>query len=433
MSATALVDSDGAERRLQLLLQEFNHIAPALSPASLRAAAEQISLLASSAHAESKKVNDQNVQSSDEKANAEDRCAACGVETWIEGNWMLLCDGANCGKAYHTLCLIPQLDAVPDGDWLCPDCVPPRASVIGALTSSSQPHVVPEAGGFKLHLSERSLTGYAGVTDERAKGLQRAHHAVAGKVGGKNVNLGYFATPVEAAIAIAKYREEHPEVVWHGKPGARTCKATVSTSITVYQTERALSVAEDDEFVEAVEVQSTSPLQPATELAVTGQRKRRPPADYATLPPLAPAVAEAGGFRLHLSERSLTGYAGVTDERAKGYKRAHHAIAGKVGGKSVNLGYFTTPVEAAIAIAKYREEHPEVAWRACRHEETVMSTTPINGLWREHRSELVTSEPADPNMALTSLPRQHVVPEAGGFKLHLSERSPTRYAGVQRA
>ena len=285
MSATALVDSDGAERRLQLLLQEFNHIAPALSPASLRAAAEQISLLASSAHAESKKVNDQNVQSSDEKANAEDRCAACGVETWIEGNWMLLCDGANCGKAYHTLCLIPQLDAVPDGDWLCPDCVPPRASVIGALTSSSQPHVVPEAGGFKLHLSERSLTGYAGVTDERAKGLQRAHHAIAGKVGGKNVNLGYFATPVEAAIAIAKYREEHPEVVW----------------------------------------------------------------------------------------------------------------------------------------------------RACRHEKTVMSTTPINGLWREHRSELVTSEPADPNMALTSLPRQHVVPEAGGFKLHLSERSPTRYAGVQRA
>ena len=70
---------------------------------------------------------------------------------------------------------------------------------------------VPQADGFQLHLSGRSATGYAGVTDERVKGLTKPYHATAGKYGGKKVHLGYFATPVEAAVAIAKYRQEHPE------------------------------------------------------------------------------------------------------------------------------------------------------------------------------------------------------------------------------
>ena len=38
-------------------------------------------------------------------------------------NWdlMLLCD--NCNGGYHTYCLDPPLEAVPDGDWLCPSCL----------------------------------------------------------------------------------------------------------------------------------------------------------------------------------------------------------------------------------------------------------------------------------------------------------------------
>ena len=75
-------------------------------------------------------------------------------------------------------------------------------------------NVVPQADGVQLHLSNKSSTGYAGVSDERAKGLTRPHHAIAGKVNGRNVNLGYFAAPVEAAVAIAKYRLEHPELSW---------------------------------------------------------------------------------------------------------------------------------------------------------------------------------------------------------------------------
>ena len=52
-----------------------------------------------------------------------DTCEECGVETWIEGNWLLLCD--TCPKAYHTRCLPTPLEAVPEGDWACPTCNPP--------------------------------------------------------------------------------------------------------------------------------------------------------------------------------------------------------------------------------------------------------------------------------------------------------------------
>ena len=55
-------------------------------------------------------------------------CEVCGDGTWTEGNWMLLCDGEGCERAYHTLCLTPQLHAIPDGDWLCPTCDPPSRS-----------------------------------------------------------------------------------------------------------------------------------------------------------------------------------------------------------------------------------------------------------------------------------------------------------------
>jgi hypothetical protein len=38
-------------------------------------------------------------------------------------NWdvMILCD--NCNSGWHTYCLLPPLDDVPKGDWLCPPCV----------------------------------------------------------------------------------------------------------------------------------------------------------------------------------------------------------------------------------------------------------------------------------------------------------------------
>ena len=34
---------------------------------------------------------------------------------------MLLCDG--CDKGYHTYCVNPPIEVVPEGDWFCPECV----------------------------------------------------------------------------------------------------------------------------------------------------------------------------------------------------------------------------------------------------------------------------------------------------------------------
>ena len=38
---------------------------------------------------------------------------------------IILCD--HCDKGCHMFCLSPPLDAVPEGDWLCPSCVAKHA------------------------------------------------------------------------------------------------------------------------------------------------------------------------------------------------------------------------------------------------------------------------------------------------------------------
>lgn len=37
-----------------------------------------------------------------------------------DGGELLCCD--SCPSAYHTFCLNPPLDDIPDGDWKCPRC-----------------------------------------------------------------------------------------------------------------------------------------------------------------------------------------------------------------------------------------------------------------------------------------------------------------------
>ena len=48
------------------------------------------------------------------------RCRICRRKCGEE--FMLLCDG--CDHGYHTYCLKPPLEEVPEGDWFCYDCVP---------------------------------------------------------------------------------------------------------------------------------------------------------------------------------------------------------------------------------------------------------------------------------------------------------------------
>jgi hypothetical protein len=53
------------------------------------------------------------------KPSANLHCEVCKDDR----NWdvMILCD--NCDSGWHTYCLLPPLDDVPEGDWLCPHCV----------------------------------------------------------------------------------------------------------------------------------------------------------------------------------------------------------------------------------------------------------------------------------------------------------------------
>ena len=49
-------------------------------------------------------------------------CLVCEVCAHSEPDAsMLVCDA--CERGYHTTCLRPPLPAVPDGRWLCADCV----------------------------------------------------------------------------------------------------------------------------------------------------------------------------------------------------------------------------------------------------------------------------------------------------------------------
>ncbi len=63
----------------------------------------------------------------------DDTCRVCGVDEDYER--IMLCDG--CEAEYHTYCLDPPLQKVPEGNWFCPSCVsvkrgfPEATAVVG--------------------------------------------------------------------------------------------------------------------------------------------------------------------------------------------------------------------------------------------------------------------------------------------------------------
>ena len=86
---------------------------------------------------------------------------------------MLLCDGLSCENAYHQKCLSPPLNAVPEGDWLCPSCVESGNQVDHTKNNPSsmdvdeeEPPLVTEAEGYTLQMSSRGKANYYGVVQE---------------------------------------------------------------------------------------------------------------------------------------------------------------------------------------------------------------------------------------------------------------------------
>jgi hypothetical protein len=54
-------------------------------------------------------------------SNSDDAiCHSCGLSEASDSFPMLLCDAPGCDLGWHTQCLQPPLDKVPEGEWLCP-------------------------------------------------------------------------------------------------------------------------------------------------------------------------------------------------------------------------------------------------------------------------------------------------------------------------
>lgn len=68
-------------------------------------------------------------------------CIVCDREE--PDSHLLLCDICNAG--YHTFCLQPPLNAVPDGDWLCPQCVEEGYTVADAAARDQQRKLLQQA------------------------------------------------------------------------------------------------------------------------------------------------------------------------------------------------------------------------------------------------------------------------------------------------
>lgn len=96
---------------------------------------------------------------------------------WIEGNWILFCDGEQrygCKNAYHTLCLEPPLLAVPEGDWFCPVCVARQAAMAPAMAPATTPAMAPAttsamapATDVALAMDDQDVEEWTAAMDDR--------------------------------------------------------------------------------------------------------------------------------------------------------------------------------------------------------------------------------------------------------------------------
>ena len=174
-----------------------------------------------------------------------------------------------------------------------------------------------EADGYELLLSAKNVTGYKYVTFHPEYRLRTYEARVWGNA------LGYFATAVEAAVAVAKQRKTAVAV-------AKQCKTSVAVA---KQCKTAVAVAK----------------QRKTSVTNAKQRSGKQPQKPSKV------VSTAEGFSLPLSQRGgACGYKYVSATKRGRYKADY-----KVHGKRYYIGIFDTAVEAAVAVAKYVAGEPE--------------------------------------------------------------------------
>ena len=167
------------------------------------------------------------------------------------------------------------------------------AAAMAQVEREALEDVVTEAEGFLLHLSDKTNSGYKGVS-RTDSGRFRAELTMRTGKQRKTLGLGRFDTAVEAAVAYA----------------------------------RAAASSESSASSEPFALGEGPALCPAH---------------------LADVVLEAEGWHLHLSSKSSTGYKGVY--HCKGRFKAEVRDRDQRG--MHRIGLFDSAVEAAIAFARY--------------------------------------------------------------------------------
>ncbi|XP_042311899.1 bromodomain adjacent to zinc finger domain protein 1A [Sceloporus undulatus] len=88
------------------------------------------------------------------------RCKMCRKKGDAES--MVLCDG--CDRGYHIYCIRPKLKAVPDGNWLCPECRPKQRS--RRLSSRQRPSLESDEEAEEQTEDDINEASYEGISEE---------------------------------------------------------------------------------------------------------------------------------------------------------------------------------------------------------------------------------------------------------------------------
>jgi len=230
-----------------------------------------------------------------------------------------------------------------------------------------------EAEGLTLLRSESSNSGYTGVTFTGGRSKSMPYQAQV-RSGSRQVHLGRFATPEEAALHVAR------------SPAAQAAAAAALLVPPPMPAKEAVQQAETEGLTLLRSESSTG----YKGVAFNGSRKRKPyeahvrrggkdvhlgcfatpeeaalsiartPAARLAAPPEPPSLtaeealqqAEAEGLTLLRSASSNSGFRCVSFRSGK--SKPYQAQLYR-GGKKVNLGHFATPEEAALCYARTPE------------------------------------------------------------------------------
>ena len=242
---------------------------------------------------------------------------------------------------------------------------PPPMTAVEALRQA-------EAEGLTLLRSESS-SGYRGVHIVRFK-KSKPYLARVSR-GGMLVSLGNFTTAEEAALCVARSPEGQAAAAAPPEPPPLTAEEAVRQAevegLTMLRSERSctgyLNVAfninrKSKPYLAQVSRGGqdvylgtfATPEEAALHVARTPEAQAAAAAPPEPPPMTAEAAvmqAELEGLTLLRSEGCRTGYKGVHIESCRNLTKPYVAQA-KRGGKKVTIGYFATPEEAALHVAR---------------------------------------------------------------------------------